>query len=63
VIADKVVIDDSSLNSPGVAVALRKGSAALKTQIDGTVKRLKDSGQMQKYVDAACKLAGASQGK
>lgn len=63
VIADKVQIDDSSLNSPGVAVALRKGSASLQTQINGTVKRLKESGQMQSYVDAACKLAGASQTK
>lgn len=63
VIAEKVTIDDSSLNSPGVAVALRKNSAALKAQIDSTVKRLNTSGQMQKYVDEACKLAGATQAK
>lgn len=63
VIADKVQIDDSSLNSPGVAVAMRKGSASLQTQINGTVKRLKESGQMQSYIDAACKLAGANQTK
>ena len=60
VIAEKVVIDDSSLNSPGVAVAMRKNSAALKGQINSTVKRLNESGQMQKYVDAACKLAGTT---
>lgn len=63
VIADKVVIDDSSLNSPGTAVALRKGATALKTQMNVTIKRLNESGQMQKYVEAAAKLAGASQGK
>lgn len=61
VIADKVVIDSSSLNSPGVAVAMRKESAALQAQINETVKRLNDSGQMQQYVDAACQLAGAVQ--
>jgi polar amino acid transport system substrate-binding protein len=63
VIADKVVIDDSSLKSPGSAVAFRKNSEALKAQISGTVKRLIDSGQMQKYVEAAAKLAGANQVK
>ncbi|MDF2500084.1 MAG: amino acid transporter [Anaerosporomusa subterranea] len=63
VIADKVAIDDSSLNSPGVAVGMRKGSASLQKQINSTVKRLNESGQMQKYVDAACKLAGAGQAK
>ena len=63
VIAEKVVIDDSSLKSPGVAVALRKNSDALKAQINTTVKRLKDSGQMEKYVDEACKIAGATQAK
>jgi polar amino acid transport system substrate-binding protein len=63
VIADKVQIDDSSLNSPGVAVAMRKGSASLQTQINGTVKRVQESGQMQSFVDAACKLAGANQAK
>ena len=63
VIAEKVVIDDSSLNSPGVAVAMRKNSAALQSQINSTIKRLNESGQMQKYVDAACKLAGTSQKK
>ncbi|HWR40617.1 MAG TPA: transporter substrate-binding domain-containing protein [Patescibacteria group bacterium] len=62
-IAKKVVIDDSSLNSPGVAVAMRKNSAALQAQISATVKRLNDSGQMQKYVDAACQLAGTTQKK
>lgn len=61
VIADKVAIDNSSLNSPGVAVAMRKESAALQAQINETVKRLNDSGQMQQYVDAACQLAGAVQ--
>lgn len=60
VIAEKVKIDDSSLNSPGVAVAFRKGSPALKAQIDSTVKRLNQSGQMQRYVDDACKLAGTA---
>lgn len=58
VIADKVKIDDSSLNTPGSAVAMRKGSSALQTQVNATIKRLKDSGQFQAYVDAACKLAG-----
>lgn len=62
-IADKVKIDDSSLNTPGVAVAMRKESASLQAQINSTIKRLKESGQMQKYVDAACKLAGVSQAK
>ena len=60
VIAENVKIDDSSLNSPGVAVAFRKGSASLKAQIDSTVKRLNQSGQMQRYVDEACKLAGTA---
>ena len=63
VIADKVQIDDSSLNSPGVAVAMRKNSDSLQAQINSTVKRLKESGEMDKYVDAACKLAGASKAK
>jgi len=63
VIAEKVIIDDSSLNSPGVAVALRKNSTALQTQLNSTVKRLNDSGQMQKYVDAAAQLAGTSKKK
>jgi len=63
VIAEKVVIDDSSLKSPGVAVALRKNSSALQTQLNSTVKRLNDSGQMQKYVDAAAQLAGVSKKK
>ena len=58
VIAEKVKIDDSSLNSPGVAVAMRKNSAALEAQMDSTIKRLNTSGQMQKYVDEASKLAG-----
>ena len=58
VIADKVQIDDSSLNSPGVGVAMRKNSPSLQAQINSTVKRLNDSGEMQKFVDAACKLAG-----
>ncbi len=60
VIAENVKIDDSWLNSPGVAVAFRKGSTPLKTQIDGTVKRLTTSGQMQRYVDEASKLAGTA---
>ena len=63
VIAEKVKIDDSSLNSPGVAVAMRKNSAALKAQIDSTVKRLTTSGQMQKYVEEAAKLAGTTPSK
>ncbi|MFA6849919.1 MAG: transporter substrate-binding domain-containing protein [Selenomonadaceae bacterium] len=63
VIADKVQIDDSSLNSPGVAVALRKNSTALQTQINSTIKRLKESGKMDGYVNEACKLAGISQKK
>ncbi len=63
VIAEKVTIDDSSLKSPGVAVAFRKNSASLKSQIDGTVTRLDKSGQMQRYVDDACKLAGTVQAK
>lgn len=63
VIADKVQIDHSSLNTQGVAVAMRKGSPSLQTQLNGTVKRLNESGQMQKYVDAACELAGANQTK
>jgi ABC-type amino acid transport substrate-binding protein len=62
-IADKVVIDDSSLKSPGSAVALRKNSEALKAQISSTVKRLIDSGQMEKYVEAAAKMAGTNQAK
>jgi ABC-type amino acid transport substrate-binding protein len=63
VIAEKVTIDDSSLNSPGVAVAFKKNSASLKAQIDGTIKRLDQSGQMQRYVDDACKLAGTALAK
>lgn len=63
VIAEKVEIDDSSLKSPGVAVALRKNSTALQSQLNTTVKRLKDSGQMQKYVDEACKLAATTDKK
>ena len=63
VIAEKVTIDDSSLKSPGTAVALRKGATALKTQMNVTIKRLNESGQMQKYVDEAAKLAGANQTK
>ena len=63
VIAEKVTIDDSSLKSPGTAVALRKGATALKTQMNVTIKRLNESGQMQKYVDEACKLAGSIQAK
>ena len=63
VIADRVKIDDSSLNTPGSAVAMRKGSTALQTQVNTTIKRLKDSGQFQSYVDAACKLAGTNQTK
>lgn len=63
VIADKVKIDDSSLKSPGSAVAMRKGSTALQTQVNATIKRLKDSGQFQAFVDAACKLAGTNQTK
>jgi len=63
VIATKVEIDDSSLNSPGTAVAMRKGSASLQTQINSTVKRLKESGKMQSYIDAACIFAGANQKK
>lgn len=59
VIADKVQIDDSSLNSPGVGVAMRKNSPSLQAQVNSTVKRLNDSGEMQKFVDAACKLAGS----
>ena len=60
VIATNVKIDDSSLKSPGVAVALRKNSTALKSQIDTTVKRVIESGQMKQYVDAATKVAGTS---
>ena len=63
VIAEKVVIDDSSLKSPGVAIALRKGSPSLQKQLNLTVKRLNDSGQMQKYVDAAAQLAGVNKKK
>ena len=63
VIAEKVPIDDSSLNSPGNGVALRKGSDALKKQMNITIKRLNDSGQMQKYIDEACKFAGSTQTK
>lgn len=63
VIADKIAIDDSSLNSPGVGVAMRKNSASLQAQINNTIKRLQDSGQFNQFVDAACKLAGTSQKK
>lgn len=62
-VVEKFKIDDSSLNSPGNGVALRKGSDTLKAQINTTVKRLNDSGQMKKYIDEACKLAGTSQMK
>ncbi len=63
VIATKVKIDESSLNSPGVAVAMRKNSEALKAQTNVTIKRLKDSGQLDKYIEASCKLAGENQAK
>jgi len=63
VIVDKVKIDDSSLNSPGSAVAMRKNSGALQAQISGTIKRLIDSGQMKKYVEEAAKLAGTMPAK
>jgi polar amino acid transport system substrate-binding protein len=62
-IVDKFIIDDSSLNSPGNGVALRKGSDTLKAQMNTTIKRLNDSGQMKKYINEACKLAGTSQMK
>ena len=62
-ISEKVKIDDSSLNTPGNGVAIRKGSPALKAQIDSTIKRLNESGQMKKFIDDACKLAATVQAK
>lgn len=62
-IVKKFKIDDSSLKSPGNGVALRKGSETLKAQMNTTIKRLNESGQMKKYIDEACKLASANQAK
>lgn len=63
VIAKDIKIDDSSLDSPGVAVALPKDSPALKEQMNKTIKRLKDSGEFTKFVDKACALAASQQKK
>ena len=45
------------LNSPGAAVGIRKGSDALKTQLDSTIIRLKDEGKIDEFMNRAFEIA------
>ncbi|MFF2910758.1 transporter substrate-binding domain-containing protein [Paenibacillus sp. NPDC057934] len=60
-IADGIVIDDSALNSAGVGVVVKKNEDALRESINKTIKRLQDSGDLDKYIQAASELAAKNQ--
>jgi ABC-type amino acid transport/signal transduction systems, periplasmic component/domain len=62
-IAESVKIDSSSLGSMGAGVVIRYGdeNATLKEQINATIKRLNDSGEMDKFVDDAVEIAASLQ--
>jgi ABC-type amino acid transport substrate-binding protein len=60
-IADGIVIDDSALNSAGAGVVVKKNEDALRESINKTIRRLKDSGELDKYVQVASELAAKNQ--
>lgn len=54
--------DTDFLNSPGAAVGARKGSDALLGEVNKTIARLKESGELDRYLTDACELAAQNQG-
>jgi polar amino acid transport system substrate-binding protein len=57
---DDLMIADVPLetgDSDAYAIAMPKGSAALKAKIDKVVTKLKDSGEIEKFVEEAYKLS------
>ena len=53
-IAEGSEFDMSIINSPGAAVGIRKGSDALKAQLDSTINRLKEDGSIDRFLEEAC---------
>ena len=56
-VAEGSEFDLDFLNSPGAAVGIRKGSDALKAQLDSTIIRLKDEGKIDEFMNRACEIA------
>ena len=52
-----LVLDDTVINYKGSGIGVRKGSDALVEQLNKTITRLQESGELDKFVDEACKLA------
>lgn len=52
-------VEDERLNTEeeGCAVAIPKGESELQAKLNETIKRLQDSGEMDKFVEDACGLA------
>lgn len=56
-IAEGSEFDISFLNTAGAAVGIRKGSDALKAQLDSTIIRLKEEGKIEEFMNRACEQA------
>ncbi len=59
---DKIVVSDVKIEQPeeeaGVAIAVKKGNTELVDKINSTIQRLKDSGDMERFVVEANELVG-----
>jgi ABC-type amino acid transport substrate-binding protein len=59
---DKIIVSDVKIEQPeeeaGVAIAVKKGNQELVDKINGTISRLKDSGDMDRFVVEANELVG-----
>lgn len=60
VIAKGSTFDTSLINAAGIAVGIRKDSDSLKEQVNKTISRLKESGEMDKIIDKSCDLAATN---
>jgi polar amino acid transport system substrate-binding protein len=58
-IADGSEFDTSLLgmDSEGAAVGIRKNSQSVVDSVNATIKRLKDAGDLEKFMDKSCELA------
>ena len=54
---EHLVLDDTVINYKGSGIGVRKGSDALVEQLNSTITRLQESGELDRFVEEACALA------
>lgn len=52
-----LILDDTVINYKGSGIGVRKGCDSLVEQLNKTITRLQSSGELDAYVEAACRLA------